>query len=104
MSNISAELQDLLERRKDPKPRKVRNGRVRKQKVFRGDRFLALRNRWDLSQGEVADLLGVTRTTVTNLENGWQEPSLETLIAVAKHFGVTADWLLGISDEGGLSA
>lgn len=103
MSGISDELREIVERRKASGPRKSygRKGKPT-QEYFRGERLLALRNRWDLTQTDVGELLEVTRTTVTNIETGWQEPSLGTVVRIAKHFGVTTDWLLGLSDDGGL--
>ena len=46
-----------------------------------------------LSQGEVADAVGVTQSTVSQWEKGAQEPPLATLTALARVLGVSAGYL-----------
>lgn len=48
------------------------------------------------TQEQIAEHLGVTRVAYTNIENGKRDPDTDTLIALAKRFGVSADFLLGI--------
>jgi transcriptional regulator with XRE-family HTH domain len=61
----------------------------------RGDRIR--RARWlnDMTQVELADRIGKTRTTVTNIENGVQLPTVDTLIMICDVLDVSADWILG---------
>ena len=59
--------------------------------------------RGSLSQAKFAAQFGVKQTTYCNWEKGYKEPSLGTLAGIAKHFGVTTDWLLGLSDSRGVS-
>lgn len=61
------------------------------------------RIRGSRSQADFALLLGVKQQTYSNWERGRVEPSLSVLAGIAKHFGVTTDWLLGLSDSRGVS-
>ena len=61
--------------------------------------FLRLRElRGDRPQKDVARSLGMTQPTYARYEKGDREPDLETLKTIAIYFGVTSDWLLGLTD------
>ncbi len=51
-----------------------------------------------LSQQQLADKLGVSRSTVAMWETGNSEPDLETLWKISEYFNVTTDYLLGLTD------
>lgn len=57
-----------------------------------GSRLRELRG--ELTQKELADLLGVNRSYVAQVETGAVKPSVDYLIKVSKHFGVSIDWIL----------
>lgn len=57
-------------------------------------RLKTLRKAKKLTQGQVADVLGLQRTTYTKYETGKSEPSLETVCRLAGLFSVTVDELL----------
>ena len=57
-----------------------------------------LRKRQGLTQEELAAALYVSRTAVSKWESGRGYPNIDSLRAIAKHFGVTIDELLS-SDE-----
>ena len=59
-----------------------------------GPRIAALRRAAGLSQGELARQLQVSASAVGMYEQGRREPSAETLVALARVFGVTVDYLL----------
>ena len=48
----------------------------------------------DISQGDIARELGVSRGFVSNLENGKTNPTLATITKLAGAVGVSADELL----------
>ena len=48
----------------------------------------------DLSQGDVARILGVHRTYISGLERGVRNPSLLTVQKIAKALGVNAKELI----------
>jgi DNA-binding XRE family transcriptional regulator len=50
------------------------------------------------TQQEVAQALGKTRQAVSYYMDGSSSPDWETLSKLAQYFGVSADWLLGLSD------
>ena len=43
--------------------------------------------------------LGITQQTLTGYERGRAEPDCAMLVALSKHYGVTTDWLLGVSSS-----
>ena len=47
-----------------------------------------------MSQGELAKVLGLKRTSVTNIESGYQKPSLDTLYRLCEHFGIEINELI----------
>lgn len=54
-----------------------------------------LRNRENLSQSELADRLGVSKSTISMYEVGKREPDFETLETIADFFNVDINFLLG---------
>ena len=47
----------------------------------------------------IAEYCGMTRSQVCNYENGKTMPSAYALYQLARFWGVTTDWLLGIEKE-----
>lgn len=64
-----------------------------------GARLFELREKKDLSQKAVADLLGVTRTQVSDIENGKSGTNLDRFYQLCEFYQVSADYLLGITDD-----
>jgi transcriptional regulator with XRE-family HTH domain len=61
-------------------------------------RLKQLRQKHKLTQSELADILGLKPTAISNYESKRNEPSFDKLIALSKHFDVSCDYLLGVSD------
>ena len=61
-----------------------------------GERIKKLRISRKLSQRELAELLGVSVTLISNYENSERTPSAENIIALANIFRCSSDYLLGI--------
>lgn len=57
--------------------------------------FKYLRLREDLTQKEMADRLGIAKSTVSMYENGNREPDFELLEQIADYFNVDMNFLLG---------
>ena len=66
------------------------------------NRIKELRARHDLSQLELARLVGVRRETIVFLEKGKYNPSLKLAHDIARHFGLPIEEVfLFDDDEGG---
>ncbi|MBQ9730526.1 MAG: helix-turn-helix transcriptional regulator [Bacilli bacterium] len=50
----------------------------------------------NMSQKQLGDLIGVSKVSISNYENGMQYPTLEKLILLAKVLDCSLDYLLGI--------
>ena len=61
-------------------------------------RLKELRTENNLTQTQVAAKLGIRQQSYTRYENGTGEPSLDTLVALAKMYNVSIDYLLGLTD------
>jgi len=55
-----------------------------------------LRSARKMTQVELADLLGVSKQSVSNWENDNIQPSIEMLVKLAEVFSVSTDYLLGL--------
>lgn len=53
------------------------------------------------TQKEVADFLGIDRTTYVKYENGQTEPNINNIKKLADYFNVSTDYLLGRSNPTG---
>lgn len=62
-------------------------------------RIADLRIDHDLTQQEVADILNCKREVYRRYEKGIRELPLSYAIILAEHYGVTLDYLVGISDK-----
>ena len=56
------------------------------------------RARCDMTQEDLARLVGVRRETIGNLENGRYNPSLKLAMDIAKVFGCTVEELFFFED------
>lgn len=64
-----------------------------------GNRLKELRKEKKITQLELANMLGVTFSTISAWEVGKAQPSYDILIKLATYFGVTVDYLLGFNQE-----
>ena len=56
------------------------------------------RAKFNMTQEELANLVGVRRETIGHLENGKYNPSLKLAFDIAKVFQTTVDELFEVSD------
>ena len=61
--------------------------------------FKRLRNSCGLTQVEMAEKIGISRSTIGMYETGAREPDFETLEKIADFFNVDIDYLLGRTDK-----
>ena len=64
-----------------------------------GSRVLELRNKMSLSQGELGAKIGLTHKAISTIASGKRGTSFEKLVELAYVFQVSADYLLGITDD-----
>lgn len=74
-----------------------------------GNNLKTLRLREGMTQANLAQKLGITKSVISAYETGLRLPSYDVLIHIAKLFKVSTDYLLGIEnkqeiDLSGLSA
>ena len=63
------------------------------------NRLRALRGYHNLTQRQIAQSLSIDRSTYAYYETGKTHPDFETLTRIAKMFGVSTDYLLGMDDS-----
>ena len=66
--------------------------------IIFSNRLQQLRKEANLKQIDLAKILNTTQRRISHLESGKIEPDLTTLVAIAKHFCVTLDYLVGVTD------
>ena len=62
-------------------------------------RIRELRLAKNLSQVDLAKILGVTKQSISNWENDNIQPSVEMLIKLAEIFNVSTDYMLGLENS-----
>lgn len=58
-----------------------------------------LREQHNLTQREMADILGIQRPTYTRYETEERQPDFDLVIKIAQYFDVSVDYLLGKSEN-----
>ena len=61
-------------------------------------RLRELRHEKDMTQNDLAKAIMVPRVTYTHYELGKRTPDVDTIIRLARYFGVTVDYLVGNGD------
>ena len=64
-----------------------------------GDRLRAIRKEHGLTQQNIADVLGVDRTTYTVYEGGSITPPPATLVKLSQIYNVTVGYLIGVEEN-----
>jgi transcriptional regulator with XRE-family HTH domain len=70
---------------------------VKGAKCYLQARLSELRNKHDLNQEEIAEILGVARTTYAMYEQGKREMDYATLVRIADYYKVSLDYIFGRS-------
>ncbi len=68
------------------------------QKSF-GTRLLEIRTAGGEKQPDLAEVLDVSVTQISEMENGKKGTTLPKLTLICEHYNVSADYLLGLTDE-----
>lgn len=64
-----------------------------------GERLFDLRKDAGLTQDELAALLNINKHSISSYERDKSEPPDAIKIEIAHHFGVSVDYLLGLTDN-----
>lgn len=67
-------------------------------KNISSNRIKSLREDRDLRQVDVAQKTGIDQRTLSNYETGKTKPDSDAIIILADFFGVSCDYLLGVTD------
>ncbi len=63
------------------------------------NRIRELREDMDLRQIDVANATNIDQKTLSNYETGRTNPDSYVIVTLAEFFGVTCDYLLGVTDR-----
>lgn len=64
-----------------------------------GENLKKLRTAHSLTQQELGAKVGLSKAVVSKYENGLGYPTFDVLIRIAAYFGVTTDYLLGVTAD-----
>lgn len=64
-----------------------------------GNNLKSLRIKNNMTQAQLAQKLGLTKSVISAYETGLRMPSYDVLIHITKIFKVTSDYLLGIEKK-----
>jgi transcriptional regulator with XRE-family HTH domain len=64
-----------------------------------GNTLKTLRITYNFTQAQLAQKLGLTKSVISAYETGLRMPSYDVLIAIAKIFKVSTDYLLGLEQK-----
>ena len=62
-------------------------------------RIRDLREDRDLTQKEIADFLHIKQNTYSQYENGQRQLPVELLVALARYYNTSTDYILELTDE-----
>ena len=62
------------------------------------ERLKELRQEKNVGQVKLAESIGVSKGVISLWENGLREPSMSSLILIARFFEVSIDYLVGMTD------
>ena len=62
-------------------------------------RLRQLREKCNLSQQRMGEMIGSTQSAIAHYEAGRKIPSRDLIVQLCKVFDVSADYLLGLSDD-----
>jgi putative transcriptional regulator len=60
---------------------------------MKNDRMISLRDSLNLTQGQLAEAVGLSQSMIAHIEAGRKEPSKKFKISIAKQLNVTVEWL-----------
>ena len=70
-----------------------------RKRMTYGKRIRDLREDHDKTQQQIADVLGTSQTMYARYERGANELPIRHLLALCSYYGVSADYILGRTDN-----
>ena len=64
-----------------------------------GQRIQEIRKLHHETQKELGNIIGTRQNNISDLESGKQTTTAEKIALICKHYHVSADYLLGLSDD-----
>ena len=64
-----------------------------------GQRLRQLRKTSQETQEDLAAILQVTKTQISDMEKGKKTTTMEKFVLICEHYRVSSDYLLGLKDE-----
>ena len=64
-----------------------------------GQRLLETRKQHHETQTDLADAIGTVKSHISEMEKGKQTTTAEKIALICEHYGISADYLLGLTDE-----
>ena len=64
-----------------------------------GQRLFEVRKQHHETQKTLADAIGIAKSHISEMEKGKQTTTAEKIAMICEHYGISADYLLGLSDE-----
>lgn len=68
------------------------------ENIFK-ERLKELREERELNQSQLALESGISQAAIAKWESGDRTPNMYSLIILSKYFGVTTDYMLGLTDD-----
>ncbi|TJY43445.1 helix-turn-helix transcriptional regulator [Cohnella pontilimi] len=62
-------------------------------------RLKQLRKKRGLTMQELADYVGVAKSTYAGYESGYRQPTIESIQTISRKLRTSADYLLGLTDD-----
>ncbi|MDR2558589.1 MAG: helix-turn-helix transcriptional regulator [Oscillospiraceae bacterium] len=82
----------INEKRKNNK--KTRTGTPNRSHKAMADRIKARRKALKFTQEQFAELIGISSSSYTRIENAFQKPSLDTLIKISQNLKISLDYII----------
>ncbi len=64
-----------------------------------GQRLLEIRKQNHETQPDLAQLLNVSKSRISEMENGKNTTTIEKFALICEHYKVSANYLMGLSDD-----
>ncbi|WP_406676393.1 helix-turn-helix transcriptional regulator [Moorella sp. ACPs] len=61
--------------------------------IMKNRRLIELREKANLTQKQLAEIIGISQSMIARIERGDREPRKHIKMQLAKFFGVTVEWL-----------